>query len=83
MTAHDVSNLNHDWFRSDNLCAVTDRAYRRIANHGRSVYTFTDRVFSRIYFFTSGPMSVSSFSVGISELLVLFQTIFPVVSIRK
>ena len=24
MTAHDVSNLNHDWLRSDNLCAVIE-----------------------------------------------------------
>jgi len=28
MTAHDVSNLNHDGLQYDNLCAVTDRAYR-------------------------------------------------------
>jgi len=32
MTAHDVSDLNHDWLQSDNLCAVIDRAYRGIAS---------------------------------------------------
>jgi len=32
MTAHDVSDLNHDGLQSDNLCAVIDRAYRGIAS---------------------------------------------------
>ena len=32
MTAHDVSGLNHDGLQSDNLCAVIDRAYKKIAS---------------------------------------------------
>ena len=32
MTAHDVSDLNHDALHSDNLCAVIDRAYIGIAS---------------------------------------------------
>jgi len=32
MTAHDVSDLNHDALQSDNLCAVIDRAYRGTAS---------------------------------------------------
>ena len=37
MTAHNDSNLNHDWLRSDNLCVVIDRAYRGIASIQKSL----------------------------------------------
>jgi len=46
MTAHDVSDLNYDWLQSDNLCAVTDRAYRGSASiqnpHGFNLQSFQE-----------------------------------------
>jgi len=36
MTAHNLSSLNHVWFRFETLCAVIDRAYRGAGQTARS-----------------------------------------------
>jgi len=49
MTAHDVSDLDHDWLQSDNLSAVIDRAYRGIA----SIQKFLIRYMAVVFYTAS------------------------------